>query len=75
MALDGHEEEFVLVDDGRCDCGGDKTDDDQQGPRNTRVGLRKGVGLENLVDEGRYAIEQSDVDDIWDPDHVELGTC
>lgn len=56
------EVEFVSVNDGAGNRGGDQSDDDEERAGNTRIGFAVAVGLKDLVEEAGERVEKTNVD-------------
>lgn len=57
---------FVAICDGRHDCSSDETDDDENGACYSGVGFIEVVWAQDLVQQGRNAVEEAYVDGEWD---------
>ena len=60
--LDGEQEVFGAVQDGRRDGGGDEADDDEDGAADASLVVGEAVGEEDLVEETGHGVEEADVD-------------
>lgn len=57
---------------GGDDCGGGETDEDEEGAGDAGVGFGEAVRLEDLVEEGGDAVEETDVDAEGEEDDPEF---